>query len=385
MRTPGFLLFFDAKSNHSHMSAIKIKFPTVIKYKQGILIVCILFVCFSNGLYGQARQSYAEKLGWKKGDRVIIFHVDDAGMSYESNQGAIQALEKGVATSVSVMMPCPWVPDMVHYLLRHPQIDAGLHLTLTSEWIGYRWGSVSGIKASAGLSDNEGALWNNVPDVLSHASADEIEAEIRAQLSRARKMGFNPTHLDTHMGTLWASPEYLERYIKVGIKEHIPVLFSAGHNTFLRQELREGPLVGLTTLVKRTESKVTDTAEVLNIIQKTGERIWNGGLAVVDDLYLLSYDWKLPAGVERTDENLRKFKTEKYKALLHSVKAGVTVVLIHCTDAGEHFKYISDSGNTRNGDLTAMADPELKEFIQQQGFILTTWRELQDRRDHLGK
>ncbi|MDB5136353.1 MAG: ChbG/HpnK family deacetylase [Mucilaginibacter sp.] len=364
------------------MSAIKIKFSLIIKFKRAILILGLAFNCFSSELYAQ---TYAEKLGWKKGDRVIIFHVDDAGMSYDSNQGVICALEKGVATSVSVMMPCPWVADMIHYLSRHPQLDAGLHLTFTSEWKGYRWGSVSGIKACPGLSDNEGVLWNNVADVLIHASPDEIEGELIAQLTKARKMGFNPTHLDTHMGTLWASPEYLERYIKVGIKEHIPILFSAGHNTFLRQELREGPLSGLNTLVRRTESMVTDTTAVLNAIQKTGERIWNGGLPVVDDMYLLSYDWKLPASIEPTDENLRKFKTAKYKALLQSVKPGITVVLIHCTDAAEQFKNISDSGITRKGDLQAMTDPELKEFIQKQGFILTTWRELQDRRDQLGK
>ncbi|MDB4905180.1 MAG: ChbG/HpnK family deacetylase [Mucilaginibacter sp.] len=365
------------------MSAIKIKFPLVIKLKHSILILSILFSYFSNEAHSQPSQTYAEKLGWKKGDRVIMFHVDDAGMSYESNQGAIQALEKGVATSLSVMMPCPWVPDMIQYLNQHPQLDAGLHLTHTSEWKGYRWGSVTGIKASPGLSDNEGALWNNVADVVNHASPDEIESEIMAQLSKARKMGFNPTHLDTHMGTLWASPQYLERYIKVGIKEHIPVLFSAGHNTLLRQSLREGPLARLNNLVKKTVYNDVDTSAVLNAIQKTGEVIWNGGLAVVDDLYILSYDWKLPPGTEPSDENLKKFKTEKYKELLQSVKPGITVILIHCTDAGDGFKHISDSGVTRKEDLQAMTDPELSKFIQQQGFMLTTWRELQERRDKL--
>ncbi|MEB0260305.1 MULTISPECIES: polysaccharide deacetylase family protein [unclassified Mucilaginibacter] len=367
------------------MSAIKIKFSTFIKFRQFILVLGLLLNCFSNELHSQVPQTYAEKLGWKKGDKVILFHVDDAGMSYDSNRGVICALEKGLATSLSVMMPCPWMPNMIHYLSQHPNLDAGLHLTLTSEWKEYRWGSVSGVNKSPGLSDNEGALWNNVADVLSHASPDEIEAEIMAQLSRARKMGFNPTHLDTHMGTLWASPEYLERYIKVGIKEHIPILFSAGGNTFLRQELGKGPLAGLNTLVKGTGNKNYDTTAVMKAIQDTGKRIWNGGLAVVDDLYLLSYDWKLPAGIEPTDDNLRKFKTEKYKALLQSVKPGITVILIHCTNAGGQFKYISDSGNTRKGDLLAMTDPELKEFIGQRGFILTTWRELQERRDHLGK
>src|ERR1700682_1440278 len=213
------------------MSTKQVTFTFALKCKHSILILSMLLNSFANQAQSQSLQTYAEKLGWEKGDRVIMFHVDDAGMSYESNQGVIQALNKGVATSLSIMMPCPWVADMIQYLNQHPQSDAGLHLTHTSEWKGYRWGSVTGARASPGLADKEGALWNNVPDVVTHASPDEIESEIRAQLFKAREMGFNPTHMDTHMGVLWASPEYLERYIKVGIQEHIPILFSAGHNT----------------------------------------------------------------------------------------------------------------------------------------------------------
>src|SRR6478735_7945139 len=88
--------------------------------------------------------TYAEKLGYPKNAKVLILHVDDAGMSFDSNEGAINAMTKGVANSCSVMMPCPWVPAFVHYLKQHPKIDAGLHLTLTSEWSEYRWGPLAG-------------------------------------------------------------------------------------------------------------------------------------------------------------------------------------------------------------------------------------------------
>ena len=112
----------------------------------------ILLVCMFTPASSQP--TYAEKLGFPKGAKVIILHVDDAGMSYESNEGAIQAIEKGVANSVSVMMPCPWVPGFVQYLKQHPTVDAGLHLTLTSEWDRYRWGPLTGMPASPGLVDS---------------------------------------------------------------------------------------------------------------------------------------------------------------------------------------------------------------------------------------
>jgi len=340
-----------------------------------------------NVLAGAAQNSpaltYAERLGWSKTDKVVIFHVDDAGMSYDSNDGAIKALNGDVATSVSVMMPCPWVPAMVKYLREHSGTDAGLHLTHTSEWDGYRWVPLTGCKQSPGLCDQGGAMWNNVSDVQRHASADHVEAEIWAQLERAREMGFNPTHLDTHMGTLWSSPEYLDRYIKVGIAAHIPILFAAGHGSLLLKQLQEGPLSGLKKLGDKKEDQKEVDASVLKGIQQTGERIWNAGLAVVDDLYISSYDWVFPKDKEATDENLRQFKTERYKALLQEAKPGITVILIHCTAPTEAFGHITDSGNTRKADLLAMTDPALMQFIRRQGIILTTWRELQARRDKL--
>jgi chitin disaccharide deacetylase len=331
-------------------------------------------------LFAQSGQTYAEKLGWKKGDRVIILHIDDAGMSYDSNLGAIKAMEEGVANSVSVMMPCPWVPGFVRYLKEHPSVDAGLHLTLTSEWQDYRWGPLTGKPASPGLVDKEGALWPNVADVVKHASPDEVEAEIRAQLARAREMGFEPTHLDSHMGTLFATPAFMERYIKVGIEHKIPVMFPGGHNTAIFTQLAEEAAAG----GRIKKGQPYPPAAQANEFRETGRMIWQAGLPVLDDLHNTSYGWKLPAGVKPTDENLRKMKTEKYIQSLKELKPGVTMVIMHCTAPTEVFGHIAGSGDTRKGDLLAMMDPALKKAIEQEGIILTTWRELKQRRDKAG-
>jgi chitin disaccharide deacetylase len=352
---------------------------TAKRFIRSSIIICLMYSnIFINPVACQDSLSYATRLGWQKDDRVIIFHIDDAGMSYESNQGTIQALQFGIATSCSVMMPCPWVADITEYLRENPLVDAGIHLTHTSEWTKYRWRSLTGPNASPGLADNEGYLWNNVADVVAHAHQDEIEKEIKAQISSARKSGFNPTHIDTHMGTLWASPEYVNLYKTIGIEEHIPILLPAGHNTLLLQQVETGPLAGLRKL-----SSESDNTKTLQSLRSIGKRLWNEGLAVVDDLYILSYDWQLPSGTLPTDENIRKFKTEQYKKLLTNVKPGITVILIHCSDANETFNTISDSWITRRGDLLSMTDPELQVFIRDQRIVLTTWRELQQRREKL--
>ena len=195
----------------------------------------ISLVCLAStaGL-AQEDPTYAEKLGWPKGTRALILHVDDVGMSYDTELGTIEAIEKGVANSLSVMMPTPWVPHAVEWI-KASRADAGLHLTLTSEWKSYRWGPVAGKPAVPGLVDPQGALWPNVASVVKNATADEVEREIRAQLDRARTMGFEPTHFDSHMGTLFASEAFRERYIKVGIEQKIPVMFPGGHNFYTTQ------------------------------------------------------------------------------------------------------------------------------------------------------
>jgi chitin disaccharide deacetylase len=356
----------------------------MLKVNPHFLSACCLILSIHAGVLGQPANNpeptYAEKLGWKKGDRVVILHIDDAGMSYDSNLGVIQALEKGVANSVSVMMPCPWVPAMVRYLKEHPKVDAGLHLTLTSEWRDYRWGPLTGQPAAPGLVDSEGALWPSVAEVVQHGTADEVEAEIRAQLERARRMGLEPTHLDSHMGTLFATPGFLERYIKVGAEQGIPVMFPGGHNSFLIRQLQEETIAQLKGEGKYREGQEIPLPPAIAQTRELGKTIWAAGLPVLDDLHNTSYGWQLPKGTAPTDDNLRKLKTAQYAAAMRNTKPGVTMVIMHCTAPTEVFKHISDSGDTRKGDLLAMIDPALRKVIQREGIILTTWRELKQRR-----
>lgn len=340
-------------------------------------------VCGSAACAAQATEAptFAERLGWKHGDRIVLIHVDDAGMSHDSDVGVEKSLDAGLATSFSVMMPCPWVPEIVHYIKAHPGVDAGLHLTLTSEWSEYRWGPLAGTSIVPGLVDSEGAMWPSVEATAQHATADEIEQEIRAQLARARKMGFNPTHLDTHMGTVFATPAYTERYIKVGAENHIPIMFPGGHDTLLAEQYRDETLAQLKAAGKWTEGSGVPETPALAQARITAETVWKLGLPVLDDLYNVSYDWKLPAVVPPTDANLSKMKIERYRAALHRLKPGVTQIIVHATETSSTFPFISESGPTRKGDLLAMVSPELREAARREGLILTTWKELQERRD----
>lgn len=327
----------------------------------------LLFIFFGSTLPAQELDStYAERLGYPKDSKVIILHVDDAGMSYDSNDGAITALTKGVANSTSVMMPCPWVPAFVHFLKTYPETDAGLHLTLTSEWSEYRWGPLAGKTVVPGLVDNEGDLWPSVQEVVQHASADEVYAEISAQLSRAKTMGFTPTHLDSHMGTLFASPAFIQKYIQLGIENHIPVMLPAGKDKLIQDEMHAND-------------------EVIQQMRQLGKILWAAGLPVLDDLHNYSYDWKVPDEIKNDDRKLQAWRTQKYIESFKLLQPGVTMVIMHCSNPSPAFQYISDSGPLRKADMLAMIDPKLKQALADQHIILTTWRELMRRRSGMKK
>jgi len=290
--------------------------------------------------------------------------MDDAGMSLGSDRGVEKVFEKGTANSTSVMMPCPWVPQMVRYIKAHPDIDAGLHLTLTSEWKDYRWGPLAGAAVVPGLVDSTGSLWRGVADVVKHASAEEIDKEMRAQLHRAEKMNFHPTHLDSHMGTLFATDAFLQKYIQLGIEKQIPVMFPGGHDTYISDEM-----------------KIPDN--VLHYYQTLGKKIWDGGLPVLDDLLNSSYDWNPPADVVKNEKALTKWRVDLYEKSMLKLKPGLTMVIMHCTDPSSVFSEISDSGDKRKADMLAMLDPGFKKFLKDNGFVLTTWRELMERRQKI--
>jgi predicted glycoside hydrolase/deacetylase ChbG (UPF0249 family) len=357
---------------HAHMRA-------------GFFYLAALLVGTSAIAQGGGKTTFAERLGWQAGDRVVIIHVDDAGMSHDSDMGVVKSLDAGLVTSFSVMMPCPWTPEIVHYIQAHPNVDAGLHLTLTSEWSEYRWSPVAGADAVPGLVDKEGAFWPSVPEAALHGNADEVEKEIRSQLARARTMGFNPTHLDTHMGTVFASAAFAERYVKVGAENHIPVMFPGGHDFFLAQQYKNETIQALKDQGKWKEGMDIPDSPLVAQVRAYGEKVWSMGLPVLDDLYNVSYEWSLDPGVPVTDENLRAMKIKRYAEVLHQLKPGVTQIIIHATDASESFPFITDSGPTRKGDLLAMLSPELRKVVEREGIKLTTWKELGERRDRVGK
>ena len=142
-------------------------------------------------------KTVAERLGYPADAKLLILHADDLGAAHSIDAASFEALDKGLITSASIMVPCPWLPEIAAYARSHPEADLGLHLTLTSEWSSYRWGPVLSRDRVSSLLDRNSYFYLTESEAASHANASEVEAEIRAQIDRARAFGIKPTHLDS--------------------------------------------------------------------------------------------------------------------------------------------------------------------------------------------
>jgi chitin disaccharide deacetylase len=164
----------------------------------------------------------AERLGYQADDRLLIINCDDLGSSHAANSGVYDALRNGLATSATLMVPCPWAREAA---ARYRGEDVGVHLTLNAEYELYRWGPIT---QSPSLLGGDGGFPRTVEDVWEHADLDEVRRELRAQVERAILWGFDVTHLDSHMGTLQLRAEFFDIYLDLAVEFELPLRLSGG-------------------------------------------------------------------------------------------------------------------------------------------------------------
>lgn len=301
--------------------------------KQSLIWSSLVSLLVVSALPAQTK-TIAERLGHPADSKLLIIHADDLGFAHSVDAASFDALDRGAVSSASIMVPTPWIAEVAAYARAHPNADLGLHLTLTSEWETYRWGSVESADNVPSLLDSAGTFPREVSPVAAGAKPLEVERELRAQIERAIALGIRPTHVDSHMGALFSTPELFATYVKVARSYRLPFLA-------LRGDRRVAP-----------QSPLSETDILLDTV--------------------------LIAGPEVPRDQWKEF----YLKAIADVKPGLTELIVHLGRDDSELQAVTVNHEPygsawRQRDYDVVTSPEFRKALKDNRVILVTWRELQ--------
>ena len=302
-------------------------------------IAALLLLIPSSALFEARAQvngkSLAEKLGFPRDARLLIVHADDVGVTHSVNAATIKALDTGLVNSASIMVPCPWFPEIAEYAKAHPEIDFGLHLTLTSERVYYRWGPVASKDKVPSLVDENGYFhhdWTSATKI----NPKEVELELRSQIDRAYAMGLRPTHFDSHQYRLYENgKELLQVVLRLAHEYKLPVFVV--RDWFADRPYLESSLISSDIVLDHT----------VTISPSVPPEKW----------------------------------ADFYKTALNNLQPGVTEFVIHVAFADDEMRAATRERDTwgaawRQRDFDFFTSAEFRQLLQQRNIKLVTWREL---------
>jgi predicted glycoside hydrolase/deacetylase ChbG (UPF0249 family) len=279
----------------------------------------------------------------RAGGKRVVIHEDDVGMTHGANAAFVELSKLGTCSSGSVMVPCPWFPEAAAIASGDPSLDIGVHLTLTSEQKPYRWRPLTAPPRSAGLTDEYGYFWPDVPRARK-AAPDAVEAELRAQLDTAIAAGIDPTHLDAHMGTA-QMPEFVDILRGLGRDYRLPVLLVKDLTRYNPASVA-GPLD-----TARYDAAVADAGAA-------GEPIFE---------IVFETPWARKTNAETA-----------YRAIFAEIPTGLTFLSLHFNKPGDFEVIAPDSAHIRTEEYALFTTPKIGEWVKEFGVTVIGMRELRD-------
>jgi len=288
----------------------------------------------------------AEKILPRPPERAVIIHSDDGGMYPSVNQATIDAMEKGIVSSCSIMAACPAFEEFAQYARFHPNRDFGVHLDLTCEKDDHRWGPILGSKRVPSLADGEGSFWRTTEEVAQHAKIDEVEAELRAQIQRCRDAGIALSHLDHHMFVLYKRPDLIRLYVRLGIEYGLAIRYS----------------------------KADPEPDDLDPKDKECVKAYKEGLELLQA-------HKLPVCAVADMDNYQvpaKRKRAYYFDVIDRLSPGVTELIIHCA-YGPPGPMHAPAADRREADTQVFMSQDTADALRARSIRVMTWKEFHEQ------
>ncbi|QGG58287.1 polysaccharide deacetylase family protein [Paenibacillus sp. B01] len=289
----------------------------------------------------------------------LILNCDDFGQCRAANEAIIALLEEGLASSATIMAPAPAFREAAQWARRQgDRVSIGAHLTFTSEFPGWRWGSLTG---AASLQDAEGFLHPDVESFERRAEARDVKREMEAQFRAVRDAGVRITHADNHMGSLYGlatGRSHLQLTLRECSARRLPF-------RLFRRIWEQDEFLASIAGAEKTLGKVVLLADLL-------------GVPLPD--YLVSHPYHVEPG-----ETYASFKAILC-AKLYELPEGITETYVHPAVPDRDMERIVPSWEKRVWEFRLLQDDDFLYALRDAGIALATYRDVarEQKRSRLG-
>jgi predicted glycoside hydrolase/deacetylase ChbG (UPF0249 family) len=275
----------------------------------------------------------SELLGFAPDARVLIVNCDDFGMHDAVNAAVVESIENGIASSCTLMVPCPGAADAMRLLRERPHIPFGIHLSIIRDKPEYRWGPAAAKADVPSLLDpdtDELYLDTGAPRAafLAAAKLSDVERELRAQIDAVFDARLAPTHLDWHCGPDGDRADILD----------LGMALATEYGLAARVSLGDG----------RPKARAQDKP-------------------VLDNAVLDSFTVGLPD------------KSATYERMLRDLPPGLSEWAVHPAHGTEAWQAIEPTGwQVRQSDHAFLTSPRARDILDQEGITVIDYRPLQE-------
>jgi hypothetical protein len=285
-----------------------------------------------------------KKLGLADADRAVIIHADDIGMCQATLPAIKDLFDFGLVSSAALMAPCPWFSQAAVLCREHPQWDVGVHLTLNSEWAGFRWAPLSTRDPASGLLDAAGYFFKDTESTQTHADVAAVERELEAQAACLLAAGLDITHMDTHMGCL-GHHRFIPAYVQTALRHRVPPLAS--------RHVHDG------------EWLFGADPETARLARQHAADLETRGVPVLDAIFAMPLDD-------------HEHRLDVAKQMFDALPAGVSYLILHPVHDTPEIRAMTPDWRCRVADYETFSSAELRDYVRAQGIHVIGWRPLRD-------
>ncbi|WHY21708.1 polysaccharide deacetylase family protein [Paenibacillus sp. G2S3] len=289
------------------------------------------------------------KLGFAAEDRLLIINADDFGMTKGTNEAIVNLFEKNSITSTSIMIPCLDSYEAMEISNKKGIKNIGIHLTLTSSEKHpykpvFQKRNLNSLLTAEGYFHHDGTLMER------NADDDEVRLEIEAQIQSANLHGIDPTHLDSHGGSimgLFTGRDFLEITFDLCEKYRLPF------NLPIR--ILEQPFFN---------------NDQLKLFQNRISSAKDRKILLIDDIVSLPYCFNPAAEYS----NMKM----KLSELLKNLKPGITQLTLHPSTISDQLIAITNCYTEREMEYRLLNDIEIKQLLKTERIKLISWKDIRD-------